>query len=177
MLYNDVPVILNDTHCYSSSQRLTDCTRKGYGHFPNCSHIAVAYCEALEPCSDPEDIQLARYISDTFGRLEVCSGGYWGTVCGIGATNTIANVACRQLNHAATGRLYVESYFDTILRVVPIARTNMVCSGNENALSECRYSRVDGNPSCKHNYDILIGCTEADASYDNVSWNSEKNPT
>ena len=58
---------------------------------------------ALEPCSDPEDIQLARYISDTFGRLEVCSGGYWGTVCGIGATDAIAKVACRQLNHAATG--------------------------------------------------------------------------
>ena len=58
---------------------------------------------AREPCSDPEAIQLARYVSDRSGRLEVCSGGYWGTVCGIGATDTIANIACRQLNHAASG--------------------------------------------------------------------------
>ena len=119
--YSDVPVILNDTHCYSSSERLTDCTRGGYGHFPNCSHIAVAYCEgecqslqvhtrhisithtAREPCSDPEAIRLTQYISDTFGRLEVCSGGYWGSVCGIGATDTIAAVACGQLNHAPKG--------------------------------------------------------------------------
>ena len=46
----------------------------------------------------------------------------------------------------------------TIFRVVPIARTNMVCSGNEDTLSECRYSGVDGNPSCDHYSDIFIRC-------------------
>ena len=56
------------------------------------------------------------------------------------------------------GRLYVESNFTNILRVVPIARTNMVCNGNENTLSECRYNGVDGNPDCDHFYDILISC-------------------
>ena len=57
------------------------------------------------------------------------------------------------------GMVYVESDFtDNILRVVPIARTNMVCSGNENTLSECRYSGVDGNPSCEHDFDILVDC-------------------
>ena len=57
------------------------------------------------------------------------------------------------------GRLYVESYFtNNILRVVPIARTNIVCSGNENTLSECRYNGVDGNSACEHNFDILIRC-------------------
>ena len=65
---------------------------------------------ALEPCSDPEAIRLTSYIIDTFGRLEVCSGGYWGTVCGIGATNAIAKVACRQLNHAAGTYMCIHKY-------------------------------------------------------------------
>ena len=30
---------------------------------------------------------------------------YMGSVCGIGATNDVATVACRELNHAATGGL------------------------------------------------------------------------
>ena len=34
----------------------------------------------------------------------------------------------------------------------------MVCNGNENTLSECRYSGVDGNPDCDHSYDIIVGC-------------------
>ena len=62
----------------------------------------------LEPCdSRTETIRLTHSPSDTIGRLEVCSGDKWGTVCGIGATiDTIATVACRELNHAANGRYY-----------------------------------------------------------------------
>ena len=67
--------------------------------FTHLSHT----CTARDPCSDPEAIRLTKYISDTFGRLEVCSDGYWGSVCGIGATDAIADVACRQLNHATEG--------------------------------------------------------------------------
>ena len=89
----------------------------------HCVKVKVLPCEGLlvqmghnyvyqtdrESCSDPEAIRLTKYISDTIGRLEVCSGGYWGSVCGIGATDAIAKVACRQLNHAATGiyRYYI----------------------------------------------------------------------
>ena len=58
-----------------------------------------------EPCSSSTDtIRLTHLSSDTIGRLEVCSGDKWGTVCGIGATiDTIATVACRELDHAAEG--------------------------------------------------------------------------
>ena len=30
-------------------------------------------------------------------------GGIWGTVCGNGATDAVADVTCRELNHAALG--------------------------------------------------------------------------
>ena len=62
-----------------------------------------------EPCSSTETIRLTQSSSDRFGRLEVCSGEVWGTVCGNGATiNTIATVACRELNHATNGIICTE---------------------------------------------------------------------
>ena len=65
----------------------------------NINLIAV-----LEPCSDANAIRLTQYTDDSLGRLEVCSGGIWGSVCGNGATNDIATVACRQLGHADSGK-------------------------------------------------------------------------
>ena len=57
-----------------------------------------------EICHSENDIRLESFmLSDTFGRLEVCSGGYWGSVCGDGANDNVAEVACRELNHAAKG--------------------------------------------------------------------------
>ena len=107
----------------------------------------------------------------------MCSGGYWGTVCGIGATNATADVVCRELNFAGGGMcvqwniqwkcnqwstfagvIYLQSNLTVIYRVVPIARTNIVCNGNEDTLSECRYSGGDGNPACDHSYDIIVRC-------------------
>ena len=58
-----------------------------------------------EPCSEPNSICLspAEEGKETVGRLEVCSGDRWGSVCGKGAKHSIAIVACRELNHAANG--------------------------------------------------------------------------
>ena len=57
-----------------------------------------------EECSDLGSIRLTGYVEDYVGRLEVCSGGIWGSVCGIGATDEIAAVACKELNFAASGK-------------------------------------------------------------------------
>ena len=57
-----------------------------------------------EVCGDTDTIRLTQFLTGTIGRLEVCSGGRWGSVCGKGvADDFIAVVACRQLNHAASG--------------------------------------------------------------------------
>ena len=56
------------------------------------------------------------------------------------------------------GTVYVQRNFTIIHRVVPIAWTNMVCTGNEDTISECRYSGVDGNLNCDHSYDIALRC-------------------
>lgn len=37
--------------------------------------------------------------NNTFGRLEVCYDGHWGSVCDDLADSVTAEVACRQLGH------------------------------------------------------------------------------
>ena len=98
-------------------------------------------------------------------------------MCGKGATNEIATVACRELGHAASGRrikcqvytcynymhtgsVFVESDTGGILQtIVPITRTNMMCTGFEDAISQCSFDGVDGDPTCDHTDDIVLVCS------------------
>ena len=55
-------------------------------------------------CSGQNSIRLTQFhLRDTIGRLEVCAGGIWGSVCSNRVTAALAEVACRELNHAARG--------------------------------------------------------------------------
>ena len=122
--FHEDPVILNDISCTGSEHSLTDCSQDGYGTFEGCSNIAVALCEgelsitvnrsnnnkhsilhfllAIQLCNETGAIRLTHGTA-SLGRLEVCSGGHWGSVCIEGATNATATVACAQLNHAPQG--------------------------------------------------------------------------
>ena len=53
----------------------------------------------------------------------------------------------------------MERDIDSVYFPVPITRTNMVCTGLENAISKCDFDRCTGNPDCDHYDDIFIYCS------------------
>ena len=68
--------------------------------------IAVGYASDFTStvCSQG-DIRLREGATSLEGRVEVCYGNEWGTVCQNLWSANDANVACRQLGFLTTGKL------------------------------------------------------------------------
>ena len=66
-------------------------------HFNNSFHLSIYYL--FSGCDDG-DVRLVDGPNPNEGRVEVCIGGVWGTVCSRLWETTDARVVCGQLGYS-----------------------------------------------------------------------------
>ena len=86
--------------CTGNEDSLVNCT---YNPNHNCVHFEDAGVVCGEAQCNETDIRLAGGTTDMEGRVEICLGGVWGTVCDDLWGTSDARVACRQLGLPISG--------------------------------------------------------------------------
>jgi hypothetical protein len=115
--------------------------------------VALIIGAADIACTDEGRFQLSGGNTDS-GRLEVCNGGQWGTVCSADWSFKEAKVACRQLGYA-----------DAFMAHKPgggkgaIWYSGVKCTGEESSLADCILELHSNAPNgCNHSDDVGAAC-------------------
>ena len=122
-----------------------------------------------------------RLVGGTFvaeGRLEVCTNGIWGSVCGTGFNTIDAYVVCKELGLGLSGNF---KYHDIVLFKdtpiisepvfntssffgdgdTPISFSEVNCRGFESSIVECS-SKKYGEFTCSRDNLVGIICQESE---------------
>uniref|UniRef100_A0A672HD74 SRCR domain-containing protein n=1 Tax=Salarias fasciatus TaxID=181472 RepID=A0A672HD74_SALFA len=147
------PIWYDNVMCTGSETKLSECRHQGIGSH-DCGHMedAGVVCEA----ASPGEVRLANGgNSSCSGRVEIFHFGQWGTVCDDSWGLLDAEVVCRQLGCGRVLSAPTQARFGQ--GSGPIWYDNVMCTGNETKLSECRH-QGSGSHDCGHNEDAGVVC-------------------
>ncbi|NXJ86617.1 DMBT1 protein, partial [Trogon melanurus] len=139
-------------NCQGTEPALTKCRLSPWG-VSSCSHgkLASVVCSGgFAP------IRLVDGPGHCAGRVEVFHNEKWGTVCDDGWDFADAKVVCRQLDCGTVVLAPRRAHFGRGLG--PIWLDNVMCTGTEAALSECR-AKAWGLHGCQHAEDASVVCS------------------
>lgn len=111
----------------------------------------------LGACRKDGGLRLVNGGRPNVGRVEICIGGVWGTVCDDLFGNNEARVVCRQLGFSTSNaRLFSAAFFGE--GTGPVFLDGVDCSGNEETLISCPH-RPMVDDSCGHSKDAGVKCS------------------
>ena len=109
------------------------------------------------------DIRLVNGMNEYEGRVELCIGETWGTVCDDFWGTPDAEVVCRQLGYNSTGAMAFNfAFFGQ--GTGPIFIDDVSCVGTETRLVSCRSTPV-GTHNCIHLEDAGVRCPAPEGKY------------
>uniref|UniRef100_A0A1X7U210 SRCR domain-containing protein n=1 Tax=Amphimedon queenslandica TaxID=400682 RepID=A0A1X7U210_AMPQE len=156
------PVHFSSFYCSGNENNLLDCSH--YTASCSYSYHAGVICQA--PCNEG-DIRLQgdrRYNS--FGRVEVCNGDTWGTICDDYWDNSDASVICKQLGFSPYGAIAKTSFYSEYR--LPHIIFNMSCNGDEESIFNCSYSNeVPTGSNCHPTEDASVICQDIKVTHSN----------
>ncbi|XP_033104464.1 antigen WC1.1-like [Anneissia japonica] len=158
------PILLDDVACSGTESDLLSCGNIGIGRH-NCGHSedASVICNTMAPAPDVL-VRLAGTPRESEGRVEVWSGGRWGTVCDDYWSMEDANVVCRYLGFTEGAR---EAPMQARFGVGSgdIILDDVRCSGSESSIFDCSHTE---RHNCGHHEDASVICVSNHGSAGDV---------
>uniref|UniRef100_A0ABI7XZN9 SRCR domain-containing protein n=2 Tax=Felis catus TaxID=9685 RepID=A0ABI7XZN9_FELCA len=145
---------MDHVSCRGNESALWDCKHEGWGKH-NCTHQQ----DAGVTCSDGSNLEmrLMNGGNQCSGRIEVKFQGQWGTVCDDNFNIDHASVVCKQLECGSAVSFSGSANFGE--GSGPIWFDDLVCSGNESALWNCKHEGW-GKHNCDHAEDVGVICLD-----------------
>jgi len=103
-------------------------------------------------------IRLVGGASNLEGRVEVYHNDQWGTICSDNWDVNAATVVCRQLGFYGDASAVTFAEFGTGSVSQPIWLDHVVCTGDENYITDCTHDGWGAN-SCHHWQDAGVTCS------------------
>ncbi|CAI8032257.1 Deleted in malignant brain tumors 1 protein, partial [Geodia barretti] len=150
----DLPILMDDVKCRGTESNLLSCPQLQLNASHDCTHmedVAIS-CNGTRRCRDGE-IMLAGGQYESEGTIQICIDDVWGTVCDDLWDQTDAGVVCNVLGYTNGSAIALRgAHFGE--GTGPIHLDNVICTGSENSLLDCRYSPHN----CGHYEDAGVIC-------------------
>jgi len=142
------PVAMQNLHCSEGAFDFAECSWSlPEGECLSHSRDSLVFCtlDSAQSIYAPGSVRLLAMdgapSSNGSGRLEVFSGGVWGSVCSLGFADVSANLACRVMGFAGGA---VEDVGASCTDQCPPAIVSEVgCAGDEEELLNCPHVSGD----------------------------------
>ena len=175
------PIIIDDARCSGSEENILNCS---YDSVSNCDHsedagvicgsaclngtVRLAIGDIYELYQDPESLEDSYFIKDELarGRVEVCVGGHYGTLCDEQWDFEDASVVCSQLGFSPNGKVNSQINQPLLCHVLISAGAIAITGGR---FSNASVSVLVGRVECLGNETSLLECSYVTDSNEDVS--------
>ncbi|XP_059900238.1 antigen WC1.1-like isoform X2 [Gadus macrocephalus] len=143
-----------------SSACLTDCSYRDRRLF-NCTETVGDNCSVVpEIVCGHQVARLAGGAHSCGGRVELWSGGGWGTVCDDRWDLADADVVCRQLGCGYAVNVSGQGGSFPPATAGPVHLDELMCTGAESSLWACPVAPDGVHHDCGHKEDAGVVCSE-----------------